>query len=446
MWNLGDITGYGADPEGCVRRIRRENAVSIIGNYDLKVLQAGRSGRKVRASTPEKALAFRWAYAHLPKSSRKWLAALPEELRFEIEGRRILLTHGSPADSEEHITEATSATRLNELADISSADIIVSGHAHRPLLHQHERVLFVNTGSVGRPDDGDPRASYAILELTPKRVRVTHHRVKYDVRRAVARIRKHGLPEIFAQMIVKGASLDRLSRQEPGPEDRPPFDAADGGGDLRLEAVRNLARTCDYEVEHTNQVTRLALMLFNELQFVHRLGPGERFRLHCSGLLHDIGYVMGTKSHHKKALKIILKSDELPFTRRQRLVIGSIARYHRKAMPSTRHGHFARLDKADRVRVRVLAGILSLADALDSSHRSLVHDLRCTVTDRQIVVHCVVYGIYEEMRQRVLEKGFLFETVFKRKLAVHWEHHSRPGATARNGLVHNGSDLAGHNG
>jgi putative phosphoesterase len=426
VWNLGDSIGYGAAPEEVVKRLLRENAVSIIGNYDEKVLRVGEGSRLRKDGTPEKALAFRWAYAHLSRSSRHWLRSLPEELRFEVEGRRILLTHGSPADPEEHITAATSVRRLTELAEIAGADIVITGHSHRPLVREQSGVLFVNTGSVGRPDDGDPRACYAILELRHNRVKATHYRIKYPARQAAALIRRHGLPEIFAQMILKGVSLDRLQQQHPDQEIRPPFDAAAGGGDQRLEAVLSLARSCDYEVEHTLQVTRLALMLFNELQFLHRLGPRERFWLQCAGLLHDIGYVRGTKAHHKKALKIILETDGLPFSKRQRLIIGSIARYHRKAMPSLRHEHFARLDKPDRGRVRMLAGILGLADALDSSHRSLVHSLHCNVTPRQIAVHCVVYGIYEEMRQRVLEKGFLFENVFERKLAIEWEHKPSP--------------------
>lgn len=429
VWNLGDSTGYGAAPEEVIRRLQRENAVSIIGNYDEKVLRVGEGRRLRKDGSPEKALAFRWAYAHLSRSSRRWLRSLPEELRFEVEGRRILLTHGSPADPEEHVTAVTSVRRLSELAEIAGADIVVSGHSHRPLLRQQNGVMFVNTGSVGRPDDGDPRACYAILELRQNRTKVTHHRVKYPARQAAAQIRRHGLPEVFAQMVLKGVSLDRL-QQRPDHENRPPFDAAAGGGDQRLEAVFSLARSCDYEVEHTLQVTRLALLLFNELQFLHGFGPRERFWLQCSGLLHDIGYVMGTKAHHKKALKIILETDVLPFSKRQRLTIGSIARYHRKAMPSLRHDHFARLDKPDRRRVRMLAGILALADALDSSHRSLVHSLHCDVTPRQAAVHCVVYGMYEEMRQRVMEKGFLFENVFKRKLAIEWEHKPAP---VRNG-------------
>ncbi|MFO7651095.1 MAG: YfcE family phosphodiesterase [bacterium] len=425
VWNVGDLVGYGPQPDEVIRRLRREHAVSIAGNYDLKVLAVGK-GKPPKTKAPEKRLAFRWAWEHLSKSSRDYLKGLAEEARFELEGRRILLTHGSPADREEYVGEQTSDKRLGELAEIAGADIIVSGHKHRPARREHEGCLFVNTGSVGRPDDSDPRASYAILDIKPKLFRVTHHRVRYEVGRTVAQIRRHKLPELFAQMLIKGESLDRLQGGYANGE-RQPFDAAAGGGDLRLEAVFDLARSCDYEVEHTHQVTRLALMLFNETQAFHRLGPQERFYLQCAGLLHDIGYVAGSKSHHKQALKIVLDSELLPFGRRERLVIGSIARYHRKALPGARHKHFARLDRDDRHRVRVLAAILSLVDSLDSSHRSLVHTLKCSFTPRKAIIHCVVLGLYEEWRQRVFEKGLLFEQVFGRKLVLEWEHKVRPG-------------------
>jgi putative phosphoesterase len=433
VWNVGDLVGNGPQPDEVIKRLRRENVVSIAGNYDVKVLAVGQ-GKPPKAKAPEKRLAFYWAWEHLSNSSRKYLQGLAEEARFELEGRKILLTHGSPADREEYIGERTSEKRLSELAQIAGADIIISGHKHRPAQREYSGYLFVNTGSVGRPDDGDPRAAYAILDIKPRRFSVTPHRVRYNVRKTVAEIRRQQLPELFAQMLIKGESLDKLQGGYAN-GDRQPFDAAAGGGDQRLEAVLELARASDYEVEHTHQVTRLALMLYNETQAFHRLGPQERFYLQCAGLLHDIGYVAGSKCHHKQALEIILSSDMLPFKRRERLIIGSIARYHRKALPSTRHKHFAELSREDREKVRVLAGILSLVDSLDSSHRSLVHSLTCTFTPRKAILHCVVLGLYEEWRQRVFEKGLLFEQVFNRKLVLEWEHKVRPGTVPAQGQL-----------
>jgi putative phosphoesterase len=210
-WNVGDFVGYGAFPEEVVQRLRREGALSILGNYDLKVLKFVRKKRKWRKSKhPDKFLAFQWAYEHLSKKSLAYLRALPEEIRLEIAGYQVLLTHGSPASNEEHLTPTTPESRLRELTGVAQADLIICGHSHQPFVRRVDGVWFINTGSVGRPDDGDPRACYAILELDREGVRVQHHRLAYDVARAVAAIRAHGLPEAFAQMMLQGRPLDAV--------------------------------------------------------------------------------------------------------------------------------------------------------------------------------------------------------------------------------------------
>lgn len=219
-WNIGDFVGYGAFPGEVVRRLRALEAVSIVGNYDLKVLKVKKKRKKWRKTKrPEKLLAFQWAYDHLPRAERKYLRSLPKERRMEWAGRRVLLTHGSPVSNEEHLTPSTPASRLRELAEGVSADLIVCGHSHRAFVREVDGVCYVNTGSVGRPDDGDPRACYAVLQLEAEALRVDHHRVAYDVDGAVAAIRAHGLPEAFAQMLLHGRDFDTMmesTRKDPG--------------------------------------------------------------------------------------------------------------------------------------------------------------------------------------------------------------------------------------
>jgi putative phosphoesterase len=217
IWHVGDFVGYGAYPEEVVERLRRAETLSIVGNYDLKVLKFKKKRDKWRRSKrPEKWLAFKWAYENLSRQSRAYLRSLPREMRFEVERKRILLTHGSPASNEEHLTPDTPEERFQELAHMADADVVVCGHSHVPFTRQVDGVWFINTGSVGRPDDGDPRAAYAILQLGPKRVEVRHYRVEYDVARAVAAIREHELPEAFAQMLLQGRNLDVVMEREGG--------------------------------------------------------------------------------------------------------------------------------------------------------------------------------------------------------------------------------------
>ena len=209
IWHVGDFVGYGAFPDEVVDRLRREDVLNIAGNYDLKVLKFKKKRDKWRRSKrPEKWLAFKWAYENLSKKSRKYLRSLPQEIRMEVMGKRILLTHGSPASNEEPLTPDTPQQRLHELAKIANADVIICGHSHRPFTRQVGGVCFIDTGSVGRPDDGDPRAAYAILHIDPELFQVRHYRLEYDVARAVAAIRKHELPEAFAQMMMQGRTLD----------------------------------------------------------------------------------------------------------------------------------------------------------------------------------------------------------------------------------------------
>jgi exopolyphosphatase/guanosine-5'-triphosphate,3'-diphosphate pyrophosphatase len=182
--------------------------------------------------------------------------------------------------------------------------------------------------------------------------------------------------------------------------------------------VLQLARSCEYEEQHTHQVTRLALRLFDELKLVHGLGPSERSWLECGALLHDIGLIEGVQGHHKASLRIILDTPLLTFDKKERLIIGSIARYHRAALPQERHRHFAALKPGSRRIVRILAAILRVADGLDYTHQSLVQELSCVLSPKQIVIRCIVKGPAEEERQRALQKGDLLEEVFERKLAV----------------------------
>src|SRR5208337_4903818 len=101
--------------------------------------------------------------------------------------------------------------------------------------------------------------------------------------------------------------------------------------------------------------------LFDELQPLHHLEAVERHWLQCAALLHDVGRNWSKRGHHKESLRIILHTD-LPFDLQSRLIIGCVARYHRKALPSNRHYHFAKLQNNQQETVLLLAAILRVAD------------------------------------------------------------------------------------
>lgn len=203
--NLGDLTGYGPFPEEVVRWSYSPQIISVLGDYDQKVLS--KEHRKAHweiVKNPDKRLMFAWTHHALSKRSRKHLLSLPARQTITVEGVRILLTHGSPDGQQEWSRQETPPEHLAELASMGDAAVILSGHTHQAFSHELDGVLFVNPGTVGRPDDGDPRASYAILEIDNGHVTVEHHRVAYHVMATVDALRKAGLPEVFTQVVRRG--------------------------------------------------------------------------------------------------------------------------------------------------------------------------------------------------------------------------------------------------
>ncbi len=238
------------------------------------------------------------------------------------------------------------------------------------------------------------------------------------MQRTVDRLRALGLPDDFSEMLLRGRNLDEVrqarttGRLPPATKARRPEDAA------AIEAAIALARSCAYEEEHTHQVTRIALALFEELRGLHGLGEDDRLLLQCGALLHDVGWRDGRKAHHKTAQRIILEADSLPLTPRRRQLVAMVARYHRKATPSEAHKDFAALSPADQRRVRRLAGILRVADGLDRSHTSLVRAVRCEVTPDRVILHCTVAGPAGPEKAAAAKKADVLEAAFERRLAI----------------------------
>lgn len=186
-----------------------------------------------------------------------------------------------------------------------------------------------------------------------------------------------------------------------------------------LRACLHLAETLEYDAEHTHLVTRLALRLFDLTTTLHHLGDEERYWLQCAGLLHDIGLVEGWKGHHKASLRIIQSAQLLPLSPQERLIIGSIARYHRKALPDPGHDHFAALELPEREKVSVLSALLRLADGLDASHQSRVRDIDVHITKKRILIRCAINSLTAiEEEVAAAQKSDLFERVFQRSVHI----------------------------
>jgi exopolyphosphatase/guanosine-5'-triphosphate,3'-diphosphate pyrophosphatase len=224
-----------------------------------------------------------------------------------------------------------------------------------------------------------------------------------------------GLPEHFAQMVLRGMPLDAIIAEEEALEQKGIWRDPSS-----MDQVKKVSdKYC--EIAHCEQVRVLALELFDQLGALHNMGARERYWLECAALLHDIGLSSGIKGHHKQSLRIILDEGGLPFTSYERYLVGSIARYHRKVLPDKRHYNFAALFGDDREKVRHLSSLLRVADSLDCSHVSMVSSIDAKSTRRNVILVCTVNN-YPDMEQRSLaKKKDLFEKAFERDLVVLWK-------------------------
>jgi putative phosphoesterase len=416
VWNLGDFLGYAPFPNEVVQTFRQTKAVSIIGNYDLKVLAFKKKQNKwEHKKIPEKYLAFEWNYDHLSEDTTAYLESLPQQTRVQVGALTALLVHGSPDSIDEHLGSATPRARFEEMATDWDADLIVCGHSHEPFAKKVKGTWFVNPGSVGRPEGGDQRASYAILEIEGKELKAEHKRVRYDIDRVAQAVREADLPESFVDVFRTAQSLDRLENRASGASGAV-HNAMIASGQV-LEAVLALARVCHFEAEHTEQVTRLALEIFDGLAGMHKMGPEERSLLQYGSLLHDIGWIEGQQGHHKAALRRIIAEPKLPLRTREREIIGLIARYHRKALPDKRHKYFRSLSADDQHRVRVLAGILRVADGLDRNHQGIIQAVHCGLSAREITFSCQASGPADDELEAARSKADLLSSVFGRQCA-----------------------------
>jgi exopolyphosphatase/guanosine-5'-triphosphate,3'-diphosphate pyrophosphatase len=157
--------------------------------------------------------------------------------------------------------------------------------------------------------------------------------------------------------------------------------------DVRRRSVVELAERCRYWPEHSRQVARLALDLFDATQARHTLGAREREWLEYGALLHDIGSHIGYEDHHKHSYYLIRHGGLRGFEPEEVVIIGLVARYHRKGTPKKSHDIFADLSGSQRDVVRLLSAFVRLAESFDRSHTQTVSGLAVDDGGDAIRVH-----------------------------------------------------------
>jgi diadenosine tetraphosphatase ApaH/serine/threonine PP2A family protein phosphatase len=213
IWHLGDIVGYGPEPDAVVERLAGAGAVGVRGNHD----SAAAGGDEIDSFNADARAAMEWTRRTVAPVTVAWLTGLP--LRREEAG--FTLAHGSPLDPTWEYLTTTGAARDN-LAAISTEHGL-NGHTHVPIAFTQDgdrmgrfspsegnateialdgHRLMLNPGSVGQPRDGDPRSSYLLLDLEARRAH--WHRVPYDIDAVRTQMRAVGLPIRLSERLRHG--------------------------------------------------------------------------------------------------------------------------------------------------------------------------------------------------------------------------------------------------
>ncbi len=213
---LGDVVGYGPEPEACVALVRSRAAYCLAGNHDLGVLGA----IDLAQFNPVAREAIQWQRARLSQKSLDWLASLPSRLELP----ELTLAHGSPrAPAWEYVTDAETAAANY---DAFTTQVCLIGHSHLAIawrMHRENQRVHValeaetpgvplaldltekwllNPGSVGQPRDHDPRAAFAMLDTATWQW--TWYRVEYDIAAVEQAIVAAGLPEVLGTRLYLG--------------------------------------------------------------------------------------------------------------------------------------------------------------------------------------------------------------------------------------------------
>ncbi|MEA3369028.1 MAG: metallophosphoesterase family protein [Candidatus Ratteibacteria bacterium] len=207
---VGDIVGYGAEPNGCVEKIRSLSIPAVAGNHDW--ISVGKSD--INYLNAQARQAILWTGRNLKSENKRYLDKLP----LVIEKNDFQLVHGSLKEPAEwhYILNLKEA---NDAFSLMKKSLLFIGHSHRPIIFSKdkEKIAYsftgrlsikegvkyiINVGSVGQPRDGDPRAGYILFDDEKKEI--VYKRIAYPVEKTQAKIKAAGLPGIEAARLADG--------------------------------------------------------------------------------------------------------------------------------------------------------------------------------------------------------------------------------------------------
>jgi len=201
----GDLVDYATDPVPCIDWVRRNVNAAVRGNHDHAVAQRV-PVRKSTGLSRIAAVARPIHWEKLSSSHLKFVGRMPVTRRIELDGKVFYLVHATPRDPfDEYLKDDSEAWR-SRLEGIE-ADYVCVGHSHMPFCIEAGQARVINPGSVGQPRDGDPRASYCVIENGE----VSFRRVEYDIEQTIRNMAESGIEgqvlELAAHYLRTGGRL-----------------------------------------------------------------------------------------------------------------------------------------------------------------------------------------------------------------------------------------------
>jgi exopolyphosphatase/guanosine-5'-triphosphate,3'-diphosphate pyrophosphatase len=361
--------------------------------------------------------------------STEWITAEAGELE-----QVVSLPLGSlrcAADLAGDPASATSLDRLRRKIDKRLAEEVPRGRV--------ERLIATSGTAVCCADLIDHFADRPWKEVSGAReVRVKDLAALVDRLRPLKRRQIAGLPPVGgprSDSLLAGALLLQALAAHAGVErllvsDRAlreglvlaalgqPIPAAAAPEDLRRRQVLQLAERSETVYRHNVQSARLAVRLFDVTASLHGFGSREREWLEYAALLHDIGYTIHYKGHHKHAYYLIANAVLDAFDQREIEIIAHVARYHRGATPKPGHPTMAALKPWQQRTIRKLAALIRVADALDRTHASRVDEIYCAIRGHKVTLEVLSRYSVELELEAAREHGRFFEKVFACRLRL----------------------------
>jgi putative phosphoesterase len=209
---LGDLVDYALDAKPCLEWVRRNARHTVRGNHDHGMAQnvtvSARGGFKYLSGVTRSLVR-----PTLEDEDLQFLGRLPVSRMLTLDNSRFLLVHATPRDPLDEYAPADADFWRRRLQNVD-ADVVCVGHTHQPYVLEVGDKLILNPGSIGQPRDGDPRASYAVIED----YKVELKRIEYPVEDAVRPILESSLPdqakEMLAEVLRTGSSSPRNGQQQ----------------------------------------------------------------------------------------------------------------------------------------------------------------------------------------------------------------------------------------